>query len=337
MFDKIAGCLFGMALGDALGRETEFMQVADIITKYPPNGFRELSDDPALVTDDTQMAIAVANALMQVPRPYQLETLEPILRDKFIDWYNDPKNNRSPGMTCLTSIENLMTGQEWKDATNISSKGCGANMRVQAVGLLPDEAETRAKLAQFQAALTHGHPTGLAAADLTAWVINDLLHGGDIDTLVERIFEYAKSQMRVYHQDWLDDLYKRGLMFPIGSDFIEYGWQQCLKRLNRLEIALEKKDYHTDPCILVGQGWIAEEAFSTALYCFLLYPNNPKAAMQRASVTSGDSDSIACITGAFAGVYNGLTSLPSDWVSRIEYHDELKNIATVISKMWKLQ
>jgi len=46
-------------------------------------------------------------------------------------------------------------------------------MRVAPVGLLPsgkdgvDEA-TRAAIAQFQAAITHGHATALGASDLTA-------------------------------------------------------------------------------------------------------------------------------------------------------------------------
>lgn len=53
-------------------------------------------------------------------------------------------------------------------------------MRVAPVGLLPGiDADTRACLAQFQAALTHGHPTGLAASDLTAFAIHDLAQGGD--------------------------------------------------------------------------------------------------------------------------------------------------------------
>jgi ADP-ribosylglycohydrolase len=62
------------------------------------------------------------------------------------------------------------------------SKGCGANMRVAPVGLLlasePDmTATTRAALAQFQAAMTHSHPTALAAADLTAMTISYLASG----------------------------------------------------------------------------------------------------------------------------------------------------------------
>ena len=76
----------------------------------------------------------------------------------------------------------LGQGRSWLEATVAGSKGCGANMQVAPVGLLPYVTDaTRAAIAQFQAALTHGHPTALAASDLTAYTIADLASGGDAD------------------------------------------------------------------------------------------------------------------------------------------------------------
>jgi len=60
---KALGCLLGLAYGDALGRPTEFLTVAEIERKYGPGGPRELDGDPALVTVDTQLTLAVAWAL----------------------------------------------------------------------------------------------------------------------------------------------------------------------------------------------------------------------------------------------------------------------------------
>lgn len=111
MQEKIEGCLFGMALGDALGAKTEFLRYDDILKIYGTNGIQDLTDNPALVTDDTQMALAVAYALIEAPRPYHVGTLEPIMRKHFISWYQDPKNNRAPGMTCLSSIERLINAK----------------------------------------------------------------------------------------------------------------------------------------------------------------------------------------------------------------------------------
>ncbi|MFL5624918.1 MAG: ADP-ribosylglycohydrolase family protein, partial [Ktedonobacteraceae bacterium] len=140
-----------------------------------------------------------------------------------------------------------------------------------------------------------------------------------------RLRTYALSQRTIYHTDWLGPLWQRtGVNTP--QEFIAQGWDQCLAVLDRLDAALEKGDRYTDPCQATGEGWIAEEAFATGLLCFLLFPADPVAALRRAAVTTGDSDSIACLTGAFAGAYHGITAWPEAWVKRIEYHDRLAKL-----------
>ena len=71
--------------------------------------------------------------------------------------------------------------------------------------------------------------------------------------------------------------------------------------IRNLDTALVRVDRQSDPCSQTGGGWIAEEAFATALLCFFMFPDDPVTVLRRAVVTSGDSDSIACIAGAFAG------------------------------------
>jgi ADP-ribosylglycohydrolase len=331
--NRIAGCLFGTAFGDALGAKTEFWDVSYILRKFPPDGPHIPPGNPALVTDDTQMALAVGDAIANTPHPYQ-ENIEEFgwqLRTAFVAWYNDPDNNRAPGNTCLTACENLIEGQPWTDATIISSKGCGANMRVQPVGVIDVDAETRAGMAQLQAAYTHGHPTGLAAADLTAFVIADLGNGGSHEDLAKRVREYALSQREVYHEVWLGDLWRRAIMMRDEKQYIARGWEECLDVIDRLDAALKSPDRETDPCLQTGAGWIAEEAFATGLLCFLLYPDDPAAVIHRAAVSSGDSDSIACIAGAFAGAYHGIEAWDADWVERIEYRDRIAKLVDALS------
>lgn len=335
---RASGCLFGLALGDALGAATEFLNVKEILRQFPPRGPQQPAGNPALVTDDTQMMLAVGEALLQADRPYTAATLETALRRGFVGWSNSPDNNRAPGMTCMRACANLERGLPWYEATVASSKGCGANMRVAPVGLLKTgqdgiTATTRAAIAQFQAALTHGHPTGLVAADLTAATIADLAHSSDIDGLPGRLRAYAQSQRTVYHADWLGPLWQRadvGARFiaPSAEEFIARGWDECLAVLDRLDAALTVGDRETDPCLATGEGWIAEEALATGLLCFLLFPDDPVAAIRHAAVTKGDSDSIACLTGAFAGAYYGIAAWPQEWVDRIEYYERLTALGT---------
>ncbi|MEU7480242.1 ADP-ribosylglycohydrolase family protein [Lentzea sp. NPDC042327] len=48
----------------------------------------------------------------------------------------------------------------------------------------------------------------------------------------------------------------------------------------------------------------------------------------RGARTSGDSDSIAALAGAFAGAAHGLAAWPQEWVERIEYADQLAALSS---------
>ncbi|MBC8135407.1 MAG: ADP-ribosylglycohydrolase family protein [Fibrella sp.] len=331
---SIAGCLYGMAIGDALAAPVEFLRTPEIESYFARYGFGG-GNKALTVTDDTQMALAVGEALMATPRPYTAAGVEPPLRRAFVAWMNSPENNRAPGMTCMSACRRLGEGLPWEQSTVVHSKGCGANMRVQPVGLLFGEtAETRAALAQFQAAVTHGHPTGLAASDLTAWTIHDLATGGDPATLPARLIQYARSQRTKYHFDWLGDIWKGGGGLS-ATGFIVTGWDECLQSLAQLQTAVERGDRESDPCDATGEGWIAEEAFATGLLSFLLFVDDPVAALRRASVTRGDSDSIACFTGAFCGAYHGIDAFPTEWRERVEYRDRLDALTTFLAELAK--
>ncbi len=328
---QATGCLVGLALGDALGAPTEFLSYARICRQYPPNGPQEPEGTPIRVTDDTQMMLAVGQALAETGLPVTPGTLEPVLRQHFVAWLTSPENNRAPGRTCLRACAGLRDGLPWEEATVLSSKGAGANMRVAPVGLFANahglDASTRAALAQFQAALTHGHPTGLAAADLTAWVVAELASGNSTPgDLLARLRAYAEAQRTVYHTDWLGSLWQRASADSPAA-FIAPGWDEGRAALRRLEDALASGEpaggTAGDPCDLTGEGWIAEEALATGLLCFLLFPDDPVAAIRYAACTGGDSDTIACLTGAFAGAYHGLAGWPEAWVARLEYREQL--------------
>ena len=331
------GCLFGTAFGDALAAPTEFLSINEILKQWPPNGPQTLSFDHCNVTDDTQMALAVGEALVMALKlgPFSIETVEPALRTAFITWLRSPDNNRTPGMTCIQACERLAGHEPWLTASNRSSKGCGANMRVAPIGLLSDtwlgaDAQTRSALAQFQAAMTHGHPTALAASDLTAFSVRYLAQKRDPVKLLEETRDYALSQRSIYHYDWLGPLWERpGKETP--ESFIALGWDECLLIIDRIEAALRQKMLEQDPCLVIGAGWVAEEAYGTGLYCFLINPDDPVAAIRRAALTSGDSDSIACLTGAFVGAYLGMDYWPKEWFQIIEYKERLGLLAEAMT------
>ncbi|AZQ33776.1 ADP-ribosylglycohydrolase family protein [Streptomyces cyaneochromogenes] len=325
------GSLLGLALGDALGFPTEFSDVPSILAKCGP--WREMQlPTPAIVTDDTQMTLALGKGLRSAMDRGVLgpKRLERPVREEFVDWYQSPENNRAPGRTCMVAC-NLLKNERtlWQDASQIDSKGCGANMRVAPIGLVPGLSdEQRAGAAQLQSALTHGHPTALAASDLTAHAVRLLAQGAEPTGLVGLLRSYAYENRTRYHERWLGDLWTRS-QDPTAEHFIARGWDECLAILDRLQDAVRTASPETDPCLATGAGWIAEEALAGGLLCFLWFVDEPLTALRRAACTSGDSDSIACLTGAFAGAWLGADAWPTEWADRIEYRGDLLTLGAL--------
>ncbi|MFE2728841.1 ADP-ribosylglycohydrolase family protein [Kitasatospora sp. NPDC059327] len=322
--DRATGTLLGLAIGDALGHRTEFDEI-EHIARYCEDWRRLPLPAKALVTDDTQMTLALARGLRTALErgPLGPLRLERPVREEFVDWWRSPQNNRALGMTCLRSCQRLSDGRRWQAASDLGSKGCGANMRVAPIGLVKELTPRQLSgAAQLQSALTHGHPTALAASDLTAYAVRRLTEGLAPSALTAELRAYALAHRTRYDDFWLGDLAKLA-QDPSPEHFTARGWEDCLGVLDRLDAALAEPDVEADPCLATGEGWIAEEALATGLLCFLLLPDDPVAAVRRAAYSSGDSDSIACLTGAFAGAHLGASAWPADWVERIEHRDEL--------------
>ncbi|MEU8675959.1 ADP-ribosylglycohydrolase family protein [Streptomyces sp. NPDC048560] len=324
------GALTGLALGDALGFPTEFNDVPSILAKCGPWRQMDLAT-PAFVSDDTQMTLALGrgirtamdSGLLTPPR------LAGPVREEFVSWYHDPDNNRAPGNTCLQACRLLDSDRPWQEASQTRSKGCGANMRVAPIGLVPGlSEEQRAGAAQLQAALTHGHPTALAASDLMARAVFLLAQGAEPLGLVGQLRSYAYESGGRYLTRWLGDLWRHaGDASP--EAYIRRGWDECLTALAKVQEALRDPSPETDPCEVTGDGWIAEEALATALHCFLLFPEEPLTALRRAACTRGDSDSLACLTGALSGAHLGAGAWPKEWSERIEYRSDLLSLGAL--------
>ena len=80
--DKARGVIYGLAIGDALGRPTEFMSLSQIKSEYGQEGITDLPD-PALFTDDTQMSIAIAEALVKAGEK-DIEEMMAAVKKEFI-------------------------------------------------------------------------------------------------------------------------------------------------------------------------------------------------------------------------------------------------------------
>ena len=76
-----------------------------------------------------------------------------------------------------------------------------------------------------------------------------------------------------------------------------------------------------------GGGWIAEEAVAMSLYCVMRRPLDYCAAVRLAANISGDSDSVASMTGGIQGARLGTSAIPAEWLARLENRDYITDVA----------
>lgn len=294
--DHVLGMLYGIALGDALGWPAEPLTLDQIKAQWGPQGIQELPD-PALFTDDTQMTLAMAEALIEAG-DQDLEGLMASISRHFVKWLQDPESYRAPGASCLYGARRLERGVSWREAGKPDSKGCGAVMRVAPIGYLYQHDLSRLrKIAAATALTTHRHPAAELGAVAAAYLVKlalDQRPPVDFIPLLQR-----ETQ-------------------GIVADFDQ--------ALRRLEQALRMSD-PSAALAHIGEGWVAEEAVLAALFCFLQFPRDYLAAVRLAANTSGDSDSLAALTGGLNGAYLGIQALPSAWVGRIEKSAYLRDVA----------
>jgi len=237
--DKAKGIIFGLAIGDALGKPTEFMSLTEIKRKYGPKGIQDLPTKPALYTDDTQMSIAIAEALIKAGN-HDIDTIMDAIKDEFIKWRHSPENNRAPGNTCLVGVSNMERGVHWSESGVSDSKGCGSAMRVAPIGYYyQKDPEKLKQVARASGICTHGHRTAVAASIGAAYLVKLALDGVAPEKMPAKL---------------------RGFTSGISKEFDD--------AILKVEKCLYWED-EDNALKYLGEGWVGEEAVALSLYCFL--------------------------------------------------------------------
>ncbi len=327
--DAIRGCLTGGAAGDALGYPVEFLSEKEIIERYGQEGISCYDPDKeskkALISDDTQMTLFTANAL--VAHAVQKEKSTSFcLAQACLDWLRtqdmpfdlgvrQPRlcwlldvpalyARRAPGRTCLSALRFMDSSGEIGSVDHPvnQSKGCGGVMRAAPVGLVASlSLDEAVRLGADAAAITHSHPLGYLPAAFLAGMVHEIVFGLRGQSLKEIQEVTAGSVSRVFE-----------------------GTRELEKLLSLLDLAVSLSgntlpDASNIPRL--GEGWVGEEALAIALYSVLRYPDNFSRAITTAVNHSGDSDSTGAIAGNILGAYLGYHAIPEEWKQDLELSD----------------
>lgn len=307
----------GLAVGDAIGYPAEFRRRKQILSEIGPQGitdFISIKDSrftrpfftgpdqpPGTYTDDTQMSIAVAEALLTAGHT-DLDQLMIEMGRRFVEWSLSEKNNRAPGGTCMEGCANLARGVPWRKAGVARSKGCGAAMRVGPIGLFYTSLDQVEDVARASSLLTHGHPAALESAAAGALMVAMAL----ADANPQRIYEEVERRCCKSSPDFTAVWRKVPELLGVKPE----------------EVLVEGG---------LGEAWVAEEAVASAMYCFWRSPDDFTEAILTAINTDGDSDSIGTITGSVIGARLGTEAIPAKWRHDVEDSEYLHDLA---KRLW---
>lgn len=301
---KYLGCMLGAAVGDALGKQNEGLSRRDIISRgYATDYGRARPGCPGeklragQYTDDTEQMLILAQLLIECNR-FDADDFAERIAKWGADALNDPARKSLVGPSSSLSIERLNSGINWKESGS-ELPSCGSAMRVAPIGLFYKDLEEIEKNAALSSIPTHKSKGSIAGAVAVAVGVRSALSGMDCFGIIK------ESCARASNYD--------------------------IALAKKIELSFEKKEEEPDEVFAVlGTSYSVYETVPCAFYCLSRHFEEAKRAIIEAVNAGGDTDSIACITGALCGALHGESSLPKRWITGLENREIVENMAYLI-------
>lgn len=300
---RISGCLFGLACGDAVGTTLEFK---------PPGSFTPISDmvgggpfrlHPGEWTDDTSMALCLAESLVEKQGFDPKDQMQRYIRWADEGYYSVKNYCFDIGGTVSRSLRRFkQNGDPYAGSTDPNTAGNGSLMRLAPVPLAyalnPREAVVRAG---ESSRTTHGAQTAVDACRYLATLIVGAVHGA------------GKAELLSAH-------------YSLIADY----WQQEPLCEEIAEIAAGSFK-HKQPPEIVGSGYVVK-SLEAALWAF--YNSSSFAEGCLLAVNLGDdADTTGAVYGQIAGAFYGEQGIPSAWLAKLAMREQIGNLA---ARLWDL-
>lgn len=326
LLDRYKGCMFGGAVGDALGAPVEFMKLAEIRSVFGKQGiadFAKAYGRKGAITDDTQMSLFTAEGLLRAcvrGREKGICHGPSVVHHAYVRWLNtqgeksksafngtkdglligisELHSRRAPGNSCLSALRAKEMGTMETPINN--SKGCGAVMRAAPVGLVMEDPQSVFDMGCEIGAVTHGHPTGYLAAGHLAAIIHKVVSGIRIGSAINETRDLLKA--RPHHEE-------------------------CLRAVELAENLSKTSTPSPEVIEKMGSGWTAEEALGISLYCAMVAEGDFSRGVLLAVNHSGDSDSTGAITGNILGAQLGKSAIPDHWLKQLELRELIEEVS----------
>ena len=289
---RAVGALLGLAIGDAVGATVEFRPRGSFLPVTGLQGGGAFRLRPGQWTDDTAMALCLAESLLTDascdPRD---------LMDRFARWVEDGHNSSTGrcfgiGRVTLGAIGRYRrTGEPLSGDTGAKTASNGSVMRLAPVAIRWSHDACHAEaVARLQSRTTHGAAEAVDGCALLARILVTTIRTGDREAALAPLSDETWS--------------------PAIRAIAQGGWR------GKPSSAIESTGYvvHT----LEAALWAVD---TTASF---------RDAVLAAANLGHDADTVAAVTGQIAGAVYGMSGIPAPWIAQLHARDRIVALASAL-------
>jgi ADP-ribosyl-[dinitrogen reductase] hydrolase len=296
--ERWRGCLLGLAAGDAVGTAVEFAPRGSFPPLDDMTGGGPFALQPGEWTDDTSMALCLAESLLARRGFDPHDQME-----RYVRWWREghlSANGRcfDIGGTVRAALARFeRDGQPFAGSTDPDTAGNGSLMRLAPVVLFyaPDEGAA-VHHAGESSRTTHACDEAVDACRVFALMLLRALAGADKPAVLAA----GEDALRLGGPGGRP-------LAPAVAAVARGGWRGKSEREIR------------------GSGWVVE-CLEAALWCFDRATSFREAVLRAANL-GDDADTTAAVCGQLAGAFHGAEAIPAEWRARLALRERIEALA----------
>ncbi len=292
--DRYKGCLLGLACGDAVGTTVEFRSRGQFALVTDMVGGGPFRLEPGQWTDDTSMALCLAESLLKCGGFDPRDQMERYVRWMQEGYLSSTGSCFDIGNTVRAALQAyLKTGEPYAGSTDPHTAGNGSLMRLAPLPMrYAHDLEQAEWLSAKSSRTTHGAQEAVDACRLFGVMLARALRG---ETKESVLFESVSG----LHVD-----------------------QPLAPAIAKIGVGTYRDKQMRD---IRGTGYVVQ-SLEAALWCFYT-TDTYRDAILRAVNLGDDADTTAAICGQIAGASYGMGGIPDDWLHKLAKRDFIERIA----------
>lgn len=294
--DRYRGCLLGLAAGDALGAAVEFKRRGTFEPVTDMDRYTVHDNPPGYWTDDTSLALCLAESLIEKGGMDLTDQLERYVRWRYEGHLSSTGECFDIGNTTRHALSNFIeTSDPRSGGTDEYAAGNGSIMRLAPVPLFFAGDPAKATEMSAESSLTtHGAPEAVGGCRYFGSLICGATNGASKDELLSEDFVPT-------------DL-------PPGIAEVASG---SFKRKERSEVR--------------GSGYVVE-SLEAALWVFQNSGSFEEGALLAVNL-GDDADTTGAVYGQLAGAFYGESKIPEHWREKLVMREKIEGFADALFRL----